>query len=154
MFNNKSHQPVSEVNFFFCPLIYHDFFLFSVLISCNAHHGVYGLGSLSLNQLWRIFEKKKDIVRTKATVPDENLHMQYTVIFFSTVKIENFIEKKKKIENVFVHNIDCGYQMSYSNELVYSAIVNNNNNNTNNYNNNNNNTHKKKKTKKKQQKTN
>ena len=36
--------------------------------------------------------------------------MQYLEIFFSEIKIENFIGKKM-IFNIFVQNIDCGYTL-------------------------------------------
>ena len=32
-------------------------------------------------------------------------------IFFSAVKIENLVRKKKDIFNIFTQNIDCGYKL-------------------------------------------
>ena len=41
----------------------------------------------------------------------ENLPMQYTEIFFSPVKIENFIGFLKIFFLIFAQNIDCGYTL-------------------------------------------
>ena len=37
--------------------------------------------------------------------------MQYTEIFFSAVKIENFHQKNVDIFLIFAQNIDCGYTL-------------------------------------------
>ena len=44
----------------------------------------------------------------------ENLPMRCMEIFFSIVKTENFIRKKKKkkpYSNIFSQNVDCGYTL-------------------------------------------
>ena len=40
--------------------------------------------------------------------------MHYTEISSTSVKIENYIEKKMDIFNIFAQNIDCGYTLEPS----------------------------------------
>ena len=61
-----------------------------------------------IRELQEQYERKKHVIYNSF----ENLPMHYTVfVFFSAVKIENFIGKILILYNIFAQNIDCGYSL-------------------------------------------